>query len=940
VLESTGLSSQGRKAVATLKPFRDLECKCTTATKGERILNLTLSKIRGEDEEEEMELLVIGDITEYKKAEARYQQLFNDIPVGLYRASPEGKVLDANPALLEILGYPELEALQAVKMAELYVNPEDLARWQELMDRENVVQDFEAQFRRHDGTIIWTRNSARAVKDENGQIRYYEGSLEDITKRKRTEEELRASEQFRRLIIENEPECVKLVGLDGSLIEMNPAGLKMIEANSLDDVKGKPVINLVVPEHRHAFHNLQKKVMEGKSGCLEFEIVGLKGTRRWLETHAVPFRDERNQIIALLGVTRDITEHKQALESLRESEERYRVLFEQAIVPIYIFDPQTKRVLHANPAFFKILGRSPEEIANLYIYDFINHDKESTDHYIEIALRDGSVDIGERIWRKSDGTLLYMNITLSRIEQRGKEFIFVVATDITDSKLAEAEREQLLTAIEQAGESILITDTNGCIQYVNPTFERVTGYTRQEVIGQNPRILKSGKHDEAFYRELWETISSGKIWRGRVVNKRKDGSLYTDETTISPVRNASGEIVNYVAVRRDITKQLLLETQLQQAQRMESVGRLAGGVAHDFNNMLTAIMGYTNLAMSKLDPSHPIRPFLEQIQEAGRRSTDLTRQLLAFARKQTIAPKVLDLNETVASTLKMLRRLIGEDVDLAWMPGANLWSVKIDPAQVDQILTNLCINARDAIAEVGKITIETENVVLDEAYCATHMGFVPGEYVLLAVSDNGCGMDKQTLEKIFEPFFTTKEPGKGTGLGLATVYGIVKQNNGFINVYSEPNKGTTFKIYLPRCLSDAQKIREKKTTNIPKSRGETILLVEDEESILKLGKTMLEELGYTVLTAGTPNEAISIAEKHNGKIHMLITDVIMPEMNGRNLSEKLISLNPNIKCLYMSGYTANAISHRGVLAEGVHFIQKPFSLANLATKVRAILDNG
>ena len=385
-------------------------------------------------------------------------------------------------------------------------------------------------------------------------------------------------------------------------------------------------------------------------------------------------------------------------------------------------------------------------------------------------------------------------------------------------------------------------------------------------------------------------------------------------------------------------EQMELTAQFQQAQKMESVGRLAGGVAHDYNNMLGVILGFTELAIEKVNPSEPLHADLMEILAAAKRSTAITRQLLAFARKQTIEPKVLDINETVDSMLKMLRRLIGEDIDLAWMPESNMWSIKIDPAQVEQILANLCVNARDAIGGVGKVTIETHTITFDDAYCAEHTGFVPGNFVLLAVSDDGCGMDEETRENIFEPFFTTKELNQGTGLGLATVYGIVKQNNGFINVYSEPGKGTTFRIYLPRHKGQAKKTREQATAEILASRGERVLLVEDETAIRKMAQKMLERLGYQVLTAAAPGEALRLAEEHRNGIQLLITDVVMPEMNGRDLANQLQNQYPDIKILYMSGYTANVIAHRGVLDEGVQFIQKPFSKTDLGIKVRAILD--
>jgi signal transduction histidine kinase/CheY-like chemotaxis protein len=411
------------------------------------------------------------------------------------------------------------------------------------------------------------------------------------------------------------------------------------------------------------------------------------------------------------------------------------------------------------------------------------------------------------------------------------------------------------------------------------------------------------------------------------------------------VLDSRGKVIETIGVGRDISERKRaeadrekLQNQLIHAQKMESVGRLAGGVAHDFNNMLSVILGYTELALEKVDPTAPLHADLTEVLKAAERSAEITRQLLAFARKQTIAPKVLDMNETVERMLKMLRRLIGEDIDLAWLPESSLWHIKIDPSQIEQILANLCVNARDAIAGVGKVTIETHTVTFDEAYCADHAGFVPGEFVLLAVSDDGCGMDKEVLHNIFEPFYTTKEVGQGTGLGLATIFGIVKQNNGFINVYSEPGKGTTFRIYLPRHAGEAEKISAEIITEIPHSRGEMVLLVEDALAIRKMSQVILERLGYRVLAAGTPGEALRLAGEYKGEIQLLITDVVMPTMNGRDLADQLHTLYPDIKTLFMSGYTANVIAHRGVLDEGVQFIQKPFSMKDLAVKIREILD--
>jgi signal transduction histidine kinase/CheY-like chemotaxis protein len=427
---------------------------------------------------------------------------------------------------------------------------------------------------------------------------------------------------------------------------------------------------------------------------------------------------------------------------------------------------------------------------------------------------------------------------------------------------------------------------------------------------------------------------------GQAFHQIADGNFsYRIESSSANALSALAEEVNTMSLRLGEAEQRRkeMEHQLRQAQKMEAVGRLAGGVAHDYNNMTNVIMGYAQMGLLKLHKDDPLYEDLQQINEAARRSMELTRQLLAFARCQAIAPKVLDTNQAVKSMFKMLQRLIGEDIELLWNPAEHIWPILIDPSQIDQILANLCVNARDAISGVGNIIIETANTELDDFYCSKHQGFVPGEFVQLTVSDDGKGMDAATLDKIFEPFFSTKAPGRGTGLGLATVYGIVKQNNGYINVYSEPGRGTTFKIYLPRIVGQADDLVSPLLVENTRGRNETVLLVEDEAAMLKLVEVMLKQLGYRVLAAKSPMEAIALAEQHPGGIDLLFTDVIMPELNGRDLAKRLQILYPGIKVLFMSGYTANVIVHRGVLDKDVFLIQKPFSQKELASQIKLVL---
>ncbi len=463
--------------------------------------------------------------------------------------------------------------------------------------------------------------------------------------------------------------------------------------------------------------------------------------------------------------------------------------------------------------------------------------------------------------------------------------------------------------------------------------------TKEELFAKLRGTITPESH-KAFQEELVD------LWRGKT-RITQDSIIKTlagkpryvtlSCTVVSGYEESFGQVLVSIT---DVTERQRLEEQLFQAQKMETVGTLAGGIAHDFNNMLSVIIGYSELALKKGGDEHSLRDELQEILAAARRSAEITRQLLGFARKQTISPQVLSLNDTVEGMLKMLRRLLGENIDLAWCPKKDIWPVYMDPNQIDQILVNLCVNARDAISDVGKITIETGMKTFDRAYCLEHAGFSPGDFVMLAVSDDGIGMDKRTMERIFDPFFTTKKVGQGTGLGLATIYGIVKQNEGFINVYSEPGKGTTFRIYFAGYAGELIQQFKHVQEGIPDGQGELVLVVEDEASTRKIIERMLRDLGYRVLTAKSPSEAMQLARVKGPDISLLLTDVILPEMNGRELAINIQNLRPGLTCLFMSGYTANVIAHRAILDKGIHFIQKPFAQADLAHKIREALDTG
>lgn len=656
---------------------------------------------------------------------------------------------------------------------------------------------------------------------------------------------------------------------------------------------------------------------------------------------------------------RFINERKNAEEALRKSEAMHRSLSNELQVilntsPVGICLLKDRKVIRANSAFDSMFGYEPGSTFAMDTTAFYSTSDlyEATGSEAYQALIGGCSYSTDVMMKKYDTTLFWCNLTGHAINPHDlAEGSIWILQDISERKRSEVQMNNLSQRLQLATNAahLGVWDWNvrdNSMIWDDRMFE-LYGITR-DTSPNNIDAWMNGLHpddkDTAII-ECQAALSGEKEFDSTFRILRPDGTMKYIKANGLVLRGADSTPERMIGVNVDITdakkaeaEKNKLESQLQQAQKMESVGRLAGGVAHDFNNMLSVIIGHAELGLMRLEPTNPVCSDLKEISKTAERSADLTRQLLAFARKQTVMPKVIDLNENVTSMLKMLQRLIGEDIHLTWQPSPELCQIKIDPSQIDQILANLCVNARDAIEDTGRITIETATCSIDADYCAATPEATPGEYVRLIVSDNGKGMDREMLTHIFEPFYTTKELGKGTGLGLATVYGAIKQNNGFINIYSEPGNGTTFSIHLPR--HEGQQIHqpaEGTPRSVPRGQ-ETILLVEDEATILNITAIMLEKQGYTVLRADTPGRAIELAREHHDRIHLLMTDVIMPEMNGRDLAKNILPIHPGIKRLFMSGYTADIIAHHGVLDEGVHFIQKPFSLPNMAAMVRDVLD--
>lgn len=788
---------------------------------------------------------------------------------------PDGGLGVFNRAFCELTGY-DREELKAIDWNETLTPPE--WRQMEVEALEETARDgkpvrYEKEYLRKDGTRVPVELLVHIIKDETGAVQYYYAFVTDITQRKRKEEKIRHLTQVLRALrnvnhlITHEKDRDRLLrrtceiltearGFKSAWIGVrDPAGAFLFQVES---GIGEHFNAMRTDLERGSFPECWHKAME------ETGVVVMRNTS--ISCRQCPLNSAYRDASTLAG-------------ALRHSGRNYGVLV--AAIPADLADDVEEHSL-----FMELVG-----------------------------------DIG------------YALYGIETNEERER-----VVAALRDSE------SRYRALFEGSADGILIADIETRkLKYANPAMSRLLGYTEAELTKINMTHIHPEEDLPRIMADFEAQIQGKNTLAQNIPCRRKDGAIVFADVNAAPIIIDGRSCV--VGFFRDTSERTRaekenekLQAQLIQAQKMEAVGRLAGGVAHDYNNILSVIIGYSEMALIEAEPGDPLHEYLKEIHTAAERSRDITRQLLAFARKETIMPEVLDLNANLESMLKILRKLIGEDIHLEYRPGKVLWPVLMDPSQLDQIIANLCVNARDAIADVGRITIETEALTIEEDYCSTHVGFIPGDFVRISVSDDGCGMDRKTVDKIFEPFFTTKGMGKGTGLGLSTVYGIVKQNNGFLNVYSEPGQGTTFRIYLPGHSGDSIEKPRQADEEVVKGNGETVLVVEDDTSILKMAQRILTHFGYKVLSSKNPQEALKSAQTHSHQIALLITDVVMPGMNGRELAEKMKVLYPGIKCLYMSGYTANVIAHRGVLDRGFQFIQKPFTMKGLAAKVRDALD--
>ena len=897
------------------------------------------------------------DITERKRAEQalreseeRMKSIFRAAPIGIGVVT--NRVLtDVNTRICEMTGYSR-EELVGSSARVLYPTQYDLdyvgtEKYRQIAEK--GTGSVETRWMKKDSTIIDVLLSSTPINPSD-LSRGVTFTVLDITESKHAERALRESEERFRLAFENANTGVCLVDPDGNLTRVNN---KMCEifGYTKQELEAMTVNDIAHPEDLDKSPEFIQETLQGKidRGTFEKRYFHKKGHVVTCQVSSSLVRDAAGTPLYFISHLHDITDRKQAEEALRQSEERYRTILED-IEEGYFEVDLTGRSTFINDSLCKIYGYPREEFLGIDNRRFT--DKENAKRVFEAfnqVYRTGEPGrlFDYEIIRK-DGTKRQVEVFPSlRKDSSGNPIGFRgITRDVTERKKAEEalqkEREISLSILENAPYGVALIDKGGEYIYINPEFTNITGYALQDIPTGKDWFQKafSDPKDRERMMQVWKKDRS----KGNMINRefsinRKDGKTNEIETRSTFLRDGRAVMVLHDTTEQKRAEEEMksLQEQLRQSQKMEAIGRLAGGIAHDFNNLLTIIKGYSQLSLIELKEDTPLKGNIEHIHTATDRAADLVRQLLAFSRRQILEMKAWDLNTILTNLQNMLRRLIGEDIKLTTILAEDLGRVKTDLGWIEQAIMNLVVNARDAMPSGGKLTIGTGNAVLDEAYVSGRVGVKPGRYVMFSVSDTGVGMTPEVRERLFEPFFSTKEKDKGTGLGLSTVYGIVKQSDGDIWVYSEPGKGSTFKIYLPRVDEPPEQLREKVSGDELLRGSETILLVEDEEEVRKLAVRVLERQGYKVLAARDGDEALLICEGHQDPIHLMLTDVVMPGMNGHELAERLESLRPRMKVLYMSGYTDNAIVLHGVLVEGVNYIQKPFTVDALTKKVREVL---
>jgi PAS domain S-box-containing protein len=873
----------------------------------------------------------------------RFRAIVQASPIAMaISREADGLIFFANELLGRLLGLPAHE-LVGRKATEFYQDPAVRQALLSRLQNNTPLGSNEITIVKVDGTLVWVLASVQRLTVDGQRVLLW--GLQDITERKQAEKALRESERRTRLIVEMALDAVIVMDEEGRIRDWN-AQAETIFGWSRQEAIDRSLATIIIPPPYREAHQLglQRFLVTGEGPLLnkriEITACHRDGSEFPVELTITPARWGGRYTFS--AFVRDLRERKRAEEILRQNQELLRGAFNYAAIGMALVAPDG-RWLQVNRALCDIVGYSEQELLATTFQAITYPDDLQTDlNYVRQMLA-GEIQtyqmekrylhkLGHVVW-------VLLNVSLVR-DPQGKPLFFISQIqDMTAHKRTEEAHRLLL---ESTDEGIYGIDLDGRCTFVNASGAAMLGYHPDEVVGQNMHELVHHTHpDGSPYPvdecPIFRAFRTGQGCRGdHEVLWRRDGTTFPVEYSSYPIREKNF-VKGAVVMFTDISERMLLEEQLLQSQKMDAVGKLAGGIAHDFNNLMLVINGYSQLLLSRLEPRDPLREDIEHIKQAGERAAELTQQLLAFSRRQVLRPKVLDLNTVVVALSPMLQRVLGEHIDLATALEPALDHVKVDPGQLEQALVNLTVNARDAMPEGGKVTIETLNATVDTSSHHTQT-IPPGPYVVLIVSDTGCGMDAETQARIFEPFFTTKEFGQGTGLGLSMVYGIVKQNSGDIVVYSEPGRGATFKIYLPR-VDEPLDVIEPPHPSVALPRGtETILLVEDEPQARALVRDTLRQHGYAVLEARHGVEALVSAAQHPGPIHLLVTDVIMPQMSGPQVAQRLMPIRPDMKVLYMSGYTENAVVHHGVLDPGVAFLHKPFSMEVLARKVREVLD--
>jgi two-component system, cell cycle sensor histidine kinase and response regulator CckA len=760
-------------------------------------------------------------------------------------------------------------------------------------------------------------------------------------------EALRQSEARYRHLIEHATDIIYTHTLDGRIITVNKV-VETVLGYSREELVGKSIFGLIVPEHRDLSRRMAEEKVQSPSvtsTTYTIEALHKNGDRVPLEVSTQVITDQ-GAPLAIQGVARDVTERQRAARKLQEREHFYRTITERSTDILVITDGDGT-VRYLSPSFEAVLGYKGETLLGQQRFDLVHPDDVAR---LERMLQDLVANVTEfstievRV-RDSGGKYRHMDLRARNLlADPIINGIVIDCRDVTDRKLAEQalrrSEERFRKVIETSGEGIAIRDPAGYLTFANSRFAEMLGYPVGEMIGKHVREIVAPEFLTVLQQSFERRKRSGHAESIDLQFVRRDGGKVDAIIAASPMYDEHGNFIGSLGMITDITERKRLEAQLRQSQKMEAVGRLAGGVAHDFNNLLTAIRGHVDLLLQELEPGSALREDVQEIGKAAVRAASLTQQLLAFSRRQMLQPVVLHLDDVVRDIESLLRRLISEDIALDITLKAGSSRVRADRSQVEQVLMNLVVNARDAMPNGGRIRIVTSTIVVDEEFTRTNPGAMPGEYVKLCVEDTGVGMDPQTLSHVFEPFFTTKDVGKGTGLGLATVYGIVKQSGGYIRVTSEIGRGSTFEIYLPEVQDPVLPGREaERALPVDEREGGTILVAEDEDAVRALTVRILRKRGYQVLEARDGRNALDIAREYDGDISLLVTDVIMPHMGGRELSERLAEIRPDIKILFMSGYTDDQLLQRGVLQSGSgNFLEKPFTPDALASKVREVLE--